>query len=579
MKKNSLIFFVMIFSFFVFLLNVSAGTIHQVKLEFNAVGLRSGPGTGYTRLANLAQGSTYDMVDTKEYPNQGGCNKGWYKINVNGQIGYVCGEFVSIIEINENTSGNATTSCEVQMKNAGFPSSYWGKLCSLKSQHANWTFKAIKTNLDFASAVKNESACGLSYIQTTKADYIDKSCNNIYGASSSWKPASQKAVAYYMDPRNFLSDKYIFQFEYLKYENALSSAYISGSAALLKNAHFYKTHSPNGTELATVINNAGKDTNVNPIFLSSRMLQELGTSNAEYNLYSGIYTGNNNAYYGYYNFFNFGVSDSCANTNGIAYCGLSYAKNNGWNSPYNAIKGASSMLSAGYINVGQYTSYLQKYNVVPTNINRLYLHQYMTNVAAPSSESVSSYNTYSDLSILNSGFVFYIPVYNNMDSNITNTGSGANTSAGTNTQVSSSAISTIVTASGYSYSSNYISKVTAGTSVGSLKSSIEAVAGSNTVTIKNASGAVVTSGNVATGFKVTIKNKTTSETLTVAVKGDTSGDGQINVLDILQVQKHILGIKTISGANNLAADTSGDGQLNVLDILKIQKHILGIAYL
>ena len=575
MKRCFLFSFIMVFSFFAWLINVNAETIHQVKLNYNAVGFRAGPGTGYDRLASLAQGSTYDLLDTNEYPNEGGCNKGWYKINVNGQTGYVCGEYVSIIEITENTTGTASTSCETEMQNAGFPSSYWGKLCSLKTQHPSWVFKAIKTNLDFSSAVKSESACGLSYVQTSNSEYIDNSCNNIYGASSSWKPASQKAVAYYMDPRNFLSDKYIFQFEYLQYDNSLSSAYVSGAASILKNAHFYQTHSPSGTELATVINNAGKDTNVNPIFLSSRMLQELGNSNAEYNLYSGIYTGNNNAYYGYYNFFNFGVSDSCANTNGIAYCGLSYAKNNGWNSPYNAIKGASSILSSSYISVGQYTSYLQKYNVVPTNINRLYLHQYMTNIAAPSSEAVSSYNTYNNLSLLNSAFVFYIPVYNNMNNTITNTGSGANTSANTNTPVSSSAISTIVTASGYSYSSNYISKVAAGTSVYTLKSSLEAVSGSNTVTITNKDGSSVSSGNMATGYKVTIKNKTTSETLNVVVKGDTSGDGQINALDLLQVQKNILGTYSMSGANNLAGDTSGDGQINALDLLQVQKSILG----
>jgi hypothetical protein len=48
----------------------------------------------------------------------------------------------------------------------------------------------------------------------------------------------------------------------------------------------------------------------------------------------------------------------------------------------------------------------------------LYAYQYMTNILAPSSESIISYNAYSKASMLDSSFIFYIPVYDNMPNTV-----------------------------------------------------------------------------------------------------------------------------------------------------------------
>ena len=82
-------------------------------------------------------------------------------------------------------------------------------------------------------------------------------------------------------------------------------------------------------------------------------------------------------------------------------------------------------------------------------------------------------------------------------------------------------------------------------------------------------------GLIGTGYKITVKNANTNETLTVIVHGDTSGDGKINALDLAQVQKNILGTYKLSGAYNMAGDTSGDGKINALDLAQVQKNILG----
>ena len=202
----------------------------------------------------------------------------------------------------------------------------------------------------------------------------------------------------------------------------------------------------------------------------------------------------------------------------------------------------------------------------------------MTNIAAPSSESSSAYNTYNKLNLLNSAFVFYIPVYINMNNTITNTSSGAVSDNNSQTNTTTTMpISTAVTSAGFSYTSNYISKIEPGSDVATIKGAIESVSGNGSVFITNASGAKVTSGVVGTGFKVSITNNSKTEVLEVVIIGDSSGDGVINALDLLQVQKNILGLSTLNGANAQAADTSKDGNINALDLLQVQKHILGLS--
>ena len=68
--------------------------------------------------------------------------------------------------------------------------------------------------------------------------------------------------------------------------------------------------------------------------------------------------------------------------------------------------------------------------------------------------------------------------------------------------------------------------------------------------------------------------KTTSKDFKVVIKGDVSGDGVINALDLLRVQKVILKQVNLDDSGKLSADTSGDGKVNALDLLQIQKHIL-----
>jgi hypothetical protein len=54
--------------------------------------------------------------------------------------------------------------------------------------------------------------------------------------------------------------------------------------------------------------------------------------------------------------------------------------------------------------------------------------------------------------------------------------------------------------------------------------------------------------------------------------GDVSGDGNINILDLVQIANYILNISVPS--YECAADFTGDGTINILDLVQIANYIL-----
>ena len=95
--------------------------------------------------------------------------------------------------------------------------------------------------------------------------------------------------------------------------------------------------------------------------------------------------------------------------------GLKYAQDNRWTSPELAIKGGTGKIASQYINKGQDTLYLEKYNVSQES-GSLYKHQYQANIQAAYSEGNKIYQSYSAMGVLDNAFNFIIPVYENMPS-------------------------------------------------------------------------------------------------------------------------------------------------------------------
>lgn len=85
-------------------------------------------------------------------------------------------------------------------------------------------------------------------------------------------------------------------------------------------------------------------------------------------------------------------------------------------------------------------------------------------------------------------------------------------------------------------------------------------------------------GTVGTGNKINIYDNANQlkESYQIVIYGDTNGDGMVDPLDLLRVQKNILGMSSLKDLYFKAGDTSKNGEIDALDLLQVQKHILGI---
>ena len=244
-----------------------------------------------------------------------------------------------------------------------------------------------------------------------------------------WVDCSRQAVEYTMDPRNFLNEVRIFQFETLSFEEATSTK--STIEKILYGTEFYNKkvdyYNSSGALISTnslysdLILSAGRTSRVSSLHLASRIKQEVGP----FLSHSSI-SGTVDGFKGLYNFYNIGATSS-SEPMGAIKNGLQYAKDGKgmssdkkakylipWDNKEKAITGGAIFIGESYINVGQNTIYLQKFDVNDDRKGTLFTHQYMTNVLAPYSEGKSTYNGYKNGNILNSNLSFLIPVYENM---------------------------------------------------------------------------------------------------------------------------------------------------------------------
>lgn len=283
-----------------------------------------------------------------------------------------------------------------------FPESYQEALIALKEAHPNWIFVKMDTGLAWDTVVAEELYGGRSLIPTSLGGHLAEG-----NYSKSWAYPTTEALEYYLDPRNGLTEERIFQFEQLTFNASYHEESQPALQSFLNNT-FMSGKVPGYVEsYAFTFWVIGKDLNISPFHLASRVYQEQGKGTSP--LISGTYPG----YEGYYNYFNIGASGSTDKV--VIESGLSYAKNATppWDSHYNALYYGAKVIGANYISKGQDTLYLQKFDVDASN-NGMYWHQYMQNICAPSSEAKTIRKLYEEVGALENIFVFKIPVYNNM---------------------------------------------------------------------------------------------------------------------------------------------------------------------
>lgn len=401
----------------------------------------------------------------------------WYKIrytNPSGVLieGYTVAGFITLDPLPE-PDPEPDPAFEALLDAEGFPESYRPGLRKLHAKHPAWQFKSVQTGLQFAEAVEIMHAPGYTLIPNSYDDAWKSLDPAAYDwSTNTWKPydgstwvmCSRELIAYYMDPRNMMNEKDIFQFEMLNYqpdvhhkdgvEVILKGSFMSGDG----NANFTYTD-PDTNQKATMtyaeaFMKAAQANNISPYHLAARSLIEVGSSGSASvtGLFSKALADRGlpvtTEYDGYYNFYNIGASASSEPLGNVRN-GLEYAKYGPdrkpeqtpaddirlipWTDPYRAITGGAFDIGTRYVNVSaepdnqknglpkyadQNTLYLQKYNVayLPDNASftRRYWHLYMGSILAPCAEGAKLYKAYADMKDLDKPITFLIPLYNDM---------------------------------------------------------------------------------------------------------------------------------------------------------------------
>ena len=622
------------------------------------VNVRKDAGTSYSVVTKLSPGTTVTVINEKKASD----GHTWYQISfkLSGQTttGWVRDDLITIsVKVVKDEE------FEAYLTEQKFPKTYKTKLRELHTLYPNWVFVAQHTGLKWSDVIAEEGKLGRNLVHNSALSSWKSTQTGAYNWDTSawmefdsggWVAASEEIIAYYMDPRNLLDTKNVFQFLTQSYDSATQNK--TGVKNVVKGTFLANTYKEGGEDIAysTTLIKAAKASGVSPYVLASMIIMEQGATG-----YGNSISGTVAGYKGYYNFFNIGAYKT--STMSAVERGLWYAKGSGvgatsyrrpWNNRTDSIIGGAIYYGESYVKQGQDTLYLKKYNVQGNNP---YTHQYMTNVAGAAGEAARLANAFSETS-RKATLTFKIPVYKSMPSSPCPQPTGDGNPNYMLQSLSVSGYSLTPTFSKYTTSYSLIvphevssvkiaakavhskAKVsgtgTVSLSVGTNKKTIKVKAENGTTksyvinivreakeldysptltsstykvdpkkkTITNittfpikassfkkkfkvANGSIkifgldgkTLSGNVGTGVKVKLydENDELDSTYKVILYGDTNGDGIVNALDLLRVQKHILGVSKLTSVNMTAADTSKNGKIDALDLLQVQKHIIG----
>lgn len=586
--------------------------------------VRSGPGTSYGRLGLIYDGTTVTITGEKKASD----GATWYAINYNGGTGYVINTYIRII-----SGGLDDKEFEAYLKEQGFPESYWDGLKVLHAMYPEWVFQADHNGFDWNYAVDQESKIGNSLVQSTSKSSWKSTDPKAYNwdtgkwtefDTGGWVAASREIVAYYMDPRNFLTQNSIFQFLLQSYDSKVQN--VAGVERLVDGTFLDATVTDtDGKKIyyPQVIYDAGKKAGVNPYVLAAMIVQEQGTKGL-----SDSISGKAPGFEGYFNFYNIGAVAGGGNTavkNGLIYAkggtsgeGTSYGRP--WNSRVRAITGGAQFYANGYVTAGQDTMYLKRFNAQGDNP---FTHRYMTSVWGAASEGLSLAGGYSE-ELRQSPLVFSIPVYDNMPSTpcAQPTGDGSPDNRLSTLKVGNYSLTPAFNNDTANYSVVVPNSVSSVTITATPKNSKAKVSGAGNVSLKVGSNTVKITVTAENGSQRTF-------TLTIAREGSSGGSFSVNPKYTVSGANYVSGItvgtkvsdfvknlnivggyaqvKTASGSTKqntavvgsgdtvyiyydngtqyakwtvlIYGDANGDGKIDNSDRVKIRNHVLGTSKL
>ena len=346
----------------------------------------------------------------------------------------------------------------------GFPRSYALRLAELQYDHPTWKFVPLPvSDLSWSAIVDKELTPSWNLV--VYADWAPDEWNVLkernytpYYAkdakaydSGAWYQASREAIAYFLDPRNFLNERDVFMFETLGFD-ADSQTLDAVEQALSKTFMAHAKVDGGERTFAELVLDVGRRLGVSPVFLAGRLASEQGEGSAQAfgtlgdmltlcytnetdkigraDIWGKRFTRGNGAtakvmakgraaYNGFYNFFNFraygrGVFEIKYNAWVEATDKETCEKYLGpWDTQAHAIEGGSIKIKERYIDTHRHTRYLQKFSVLP-EAGAFRWKQYMQNIAAPLVEARNTFKAYDAVDTLEAPYRFLIPVYRDL---------------------------------------------------------------------------------------------------------------------------------------------------------------------
>ena len=348
-----------------------------------------------------------------------------------------------------------------KMITAGFPPSYAEILAKLQYDHPKWIFQPLHVaDIPWSRIVARECTPSWNLVAKTAwapepwtklgaANYTPYYAENAKAYDSgAWLQASQSAIAYFMDPRNFLNEADVFMFETLEFDERSQTREIV-EHTLSKTFMAKACYDGGKRTFSELLVDIGRKLGISPVFLAGRLASEQGAGTVQAQgkigdslvslhsnkvdrvggamVWGNVYTrdapataavvAKGAAYYnGYYNFFNIGACGlglfeirynawreaSSAETR-AKYCGP-------WKTQERAIEGGSKLIRERYVASCRHTRYLQKFSVA-REAGEFRWKQYMQNIAAPLSEARNVSAAYKAAGHIDAPFRFVIPVY------------------------------------------------------------------------------------------------------------------------------------------------------------------------
>lgn len=463
------------------------------------VAIRTEPNTKTSSVLARISNVTVTVLSTVEGEQaESGGTKTWYKIKYSSYEGYVYGAYISF----PPSSDDYVYDEDFEKNIENFPESYRDALRALHSKYPNWQFVAHNIDMDLNAAIdlqyspsdtsKRKKMVELTYGGNEWRDIrsYDSEKQVWIETYGGWTYASRAAIAYFVDPRNYLTESNIFAFLEQSYNKELQTK--DGLRTVVANTFLANGYDNDADAYLDDLILAAEKSGVSPYVLAAAIILEVGVNGST--VTSGNWDAYEGAYKDCYNFYNWNATGDDVIKNA-----LQFAKDKGWNTREAAIIGGAELYADGYVNAGQDTYYYKNYNYVNSqSVN----HQYAESVYG----SLGDANRISVAFIDNTSgtAVFKIPVFKNMG----DTASPKPTVAETPQPTPTPTPPEPVIKKGDTNSDNKINAV----DLAAVKMHI--------LGVKKLEG-------------------------TAAKAGDVNGDGAINAVDLAAIKMHILGVKTI----------------------------------